>query len=51
MEHHGMPQDVLKGRTSWKPSKIHPATRFLKLLLNLQNKLDKREKGQRRWSH
>jgi hypothetical protein len=34
-----------------EPSMTHPVTRCINLLLNLQNKLDIKEKEQRRWSH
>ncbi len=34
-----------------EPSVIHPATRCINLLLNLQNKFDIKERGQRRWCH
>jgi hypothetical protein len=34
-----------------EPSMTHPAARCINLLLNLQNKLDIKDKGQRRWSH
>jgi hypothetical protein len=34
-----------------EPSMTHPATRGINLLLNFQNKLDIKERGQRRWSH
>jgi hypothetical protein len=34
-----------------EPSMTHPATSCINLLLNLQNKLDIKERGQRRWSH
>jgi hypothetical protein len=34
-----------------EPSMTHPATSCINLLLNLQNKLDIKEKGQGRWSH
>jgi hypothetical protein len=34
-----------------EPSMTHPATCCINLLLNLQNKLDIKERGQRRWSH
>jgi hypothetical protein len=48
MEHHRMPQDVLlaehNGTFHDTPSnKLHQ--------LNLQNKLEIKERGQRRWSH
>jgi len=32
-------------------SMTHPATSCINLLLNLHNKLDIKERGQRRWSH
>jgi hypothetical protein len=38
-------QDIME------PSMTHSATRCIILLLNLQNKLDIKERGQRRWSH
>jgi hypothetical protein len=34
-----------------EPSMTHPAVRCINLLLNLQNKLDTKEKGQRKTSH
>ncbi len=38
-------------QNTMEPSMTHTATRCINLLLNLQNKLDIKEKGQRRWSH
>jgi hypothetical protein len=38
-------------QNTMEPSMTHPVTRCINLLLNLQNKLDIKEKGQRRWSH
>ncbi len=45
MEHHRMPQDVILAEHH---GTFHDT---LSMLLNLQNKLDIKEKGQRRWSH
>jgi hypothetical protein len=49
MEHHRMLQNVLLAEHHG--TLTHPATRCIILLLNLQNKLDIKERGQRRWSH
>jgi hypothetical protein len=34
-----------------EPSMTHPTTRYINLLLSVQNKLDTKAKGQRRWRH
>jgi hypothetical protein len=47
MEHHRMPQDILVAEYH---GTFHD-TSSNKLLLDIQNKLDIKEKGQRRWSH
>jgi hypothetical protein len=50
MEHHIMPQDVLLAEHHGTFNDT-PSNKCINLLLNLQNKLDIKEKGQRRWSH
>jgi len=48
MLHHRMPQDVLLAEHHGT-FRDTPSNKMI--LLNLQNKLDIKEKGQRRWSH